>query len=74
MNRKEKEELILIYQESLSMEEGRSFEDFLVSIILGYRKAFEMLSEEKEHELRNATDLLNDCGYKLIDGVWQDMG
>ena len=28
---------------------------------------------ELEYELRNATDLLNDCGYELIDGVWRDM-
>jgi len=24
-------------------------------------------------QLRDATDLLNDCGYELIDGVWRDM-
>ena len=24
-------------------------------------------------KLRDATDLLNDCGYELIDGVWRDM-
>mgnify|MGYP003120471345 FL=1 len=28
---------------------------------------------ELEAQLRDATDLLNDCGYQLIDGVWRDM-
>ena len=28
---------------------------------------------EIKKKLRDATDLLNDCGYKLIDGVWRDM-
>tara|TARA_R100000458_G_C8276095_1_gene251300 strand:- start:2524 stop:2694 length:171 start_codon:yes stop_codon:yes gene_type:complete len=26
-----------------------------------------------ESQLRDATDLLNDCNYQLIDGVWRDM-
>ena len=28
---------------------------------------------ELESMLEDATDLLNDCGYQLIDGVWRDM-
>ena len=28
---------------------------------------------EIKKKLRDATDLLNDCGYQLIDGVWRDM-
>ena len=28
---------------------------------------------ELEAQLRDATDLLNGCGYELIDGVWRDM-
>ena len=24
-------------------------------------------------QIRDATDLLNDCGYELIDGGWRDM-
>jgi|TARA_R100000455_G_C6145399_1_gene36815 hypothetical protein len=28
---------------------------------------------EIKEKLRDATDLLNDCGYQLIDGVWRDM-
>ena len=28
---------------------------------------------EIKGKLRDATDLLNDCGYQLIDGVWRDM-
>ena len=31
------------------------------------------LITELKYQLKNATDLLNDCGYKLIDGVWRDM-
>tara|TARA_R100000406_G_scaffold72144_1_gene52433 strand:+ start:8108 stop:8320 length:213 start_codon:yes stop_codon:yes gene_type:complete len=30
-------------------------------------------SKELFSQLRDATDLLNDCGYELIDGVWRDM-
>ena len=30
-------------------------------------------SEDLFAQLRDATDLLNDCGYELIDGVWRDM-
>ena len=29
--------------------------------------------EELKAHLRDAKDLLNDCGYELIDGVWRDM-
>ena len=29
--------------------------------------------EELKSDLRDAIDLLNDCGYELIDGVWRDM-
>ena len=28
---------------------------------------------ELESMLEDATHLLNDCGYQLIDGVWRDM-
>ena len=24
-------------------------------------------------QIRDATDLLNDCGYELIDGAWRNM-
>ena len=30
-------------------------------------------SEDLFSKIRDATDLLNDCGYELIDGVWRDM-
>tara|TARA_R100000008_G_C3481961_1_gene114303 strand:- start:382 stop:606 length:225 start_codon:yes stop_codon:yes gene_type:complete len=35
----------------------------------------DLLTENKrlKEKLRDATDLLNDCGYQLIDGVWRDM-
>ena len=29
--------------------------------------------ETVKAQLRDATDLLNDCGYQIIDGVWRDM-
>ena len=29
--------------------------------------------EELKSDLRDAIDLLYDCGYELIDGVWRDM-
>ena len=35
-------------------------------------KAFKA-SRELFFRLRDATDLLTDCGYMLVDGVWQDM-
>ena len=31
------------------------------------------LITELKYQLENATQLLNDCGYQLIDGVWRDM-
>lgn len=42
------------------------------------KKSLEILKLEYnisnlEASLRDATDLLNDCGYELIDGVWRDM-
>ena len=30
-------------------------------------------SQDLFAQIRDATDLLNDCGYELIDGVWRDM-
>ena len=30
-------------------------------------------SQDLFAQIRDATDLLNDCGYQLIDGVWRDM-
>ena len=38
-------------------------------------KLMEVIEEKirLEYHLRDATDLLNACGYKLIDGVWRDM-